>query len=223
MGCLSGARPSALRCVAGLRSRGPGRCPWFWSPARREPARPRWSSMFSPSPPPRSCVAGRPHGRVRPMRWWPARCARLSVTRSSRSRLFSRRSCPSSAPCRPSPARRVGPHGRRLRGRARVGGRAARASGRRRPARPRARHAGSGQAGPPPPAGKQSHRHPDRAHRHGTAVLVGSVHPGGRGRRSRRRRRPSPADTRPPRPDPGAALQRADPAVDRPHSSPNRA
>ena len=40
-GCWSGATPSAPRCAAAWRSRGPGRCPWFWSPARREPARPR--------------------------------------------------------------------------------------------------------------------------------------------------------------------------------------
>ena len=75
-------------------------------------------------------------------------CRGLPVLRRTRSRC-RRAAVPGL--CQRGPVRpgRMGPHGRRLPGRARVGGRAARASGRRRPARPGARHAGSGQAGPP--------------------------------------------------------------------------
>jgi len=110
--------------------------------------------------------------------------------------------------------RAVGPDHHRVRGRAGIGGGAARPGGGGRPVRPGARDAGCGRLGPAAAAGKPADRHPDRARALGAAFFVGTVRPGGRRRRSCRCRGPGPADAGPSGANAGAALQRADPAMD---------
>ena len=138
---------------------------------------------------------------------------RLSVLRDARSRR--RRPV---VPClRHRGAihpRRMGPHRRRVRGRARVPRGAACPGRGRRHARPGARDAGRAAAGPSAPAGESPHRHPDRARADGAVLVVGAVRAGEFRGVVCRGRRPGPAGPDPAGPDAGTPLQRADPAVD---------